>query len=178
MSYGQTRRAPLAWLTELFRELFTSTPKLLPGRYAAYNALIGGILLLIGAVMLSGPARSSFAVAIVLVSVGVLLEIGIVLVFLGIELPRAVLLLSGLLITALTVAASASSVDWALRAPPKSGFRYAPALSLVLGVYGMLQVAASRPDTARARAIKMCGLYLGLLCELAVFVSLLVRATR
>lgn len=160
------------------RAELTGPPGIPAARYALYNAIVGGFLLLVATIQLLEPERwSSFGV-IGLGSVGLLLQLGIVLTTLGAGMPPRVLLFSGLLLSALTVAFAISSIEWALRAPPSGAFRYMPGLVLVLGVYGTLQVAASRPSWPRAKRLKMFGLCLSLVCELAAMAALTARALR
>jgi hypothetical protein len=177
MSTGGIRN-PRGGFTALFAEVFSDAPRVPAGRYAVYNAVLGGFLLLLATIQFLEPERWSSASAIGLGSVGLLLQSGIVVSTLRSDMPPRVLLFSGLLLGALTVAFTISSIEWAWRAPPLSPFRYMPGVVLLLGVYGALQVAASRPSWQHAKRLKLVGLCVSLLCELAVMAALIVRGLR
>jgi len=170
-------RGWFGWLAELCRQVFSDRELIPPGTYCAYNALAGVILLAAALLMRLEPRFGSPGLALPVGVAGVVLMSAIPV---GFRRPQAVpklLVLHGTLFVLLGLGFAVQSVHWAFFAPPRSPFRYAPGLSLAGLTYGALQLAGFSAQVSRARRIRIAGLATGVVCELAVAVALLMRAT-
>jgi hypothetical protein len=172
------RRGWLASVTELFAQVFSAREIISPGRYCAYNAFAGVILLAAAILVGIEPGLGTATGAGALGSVAVVMLSAIpVALFRPLAVP-ALLVLQGSLFILLGLALAADSVRWALFAPPFRPFRYAPGLALVMVTYGALQTAGFGPWAGRARSLRIAGLIAGILCELLVGGALAIRAFR
>ena len=171
-------RGLLGWVGQVFQQVYSDRQLIPPGRYAAYNAFIGIILLGVAAIVAMEPQLGSSRTVGSVGAVGMLLLTGIPVAFLRPSIATRVLALHGVVLGGLAVALTAGSITWALQAPAHAPFRYAPGAALVLLVYGMLQIVAFDPWRERAKQLRMAGLIVGLGCELAIAVALIVRAAR
>jgi hypothetical protein len=175
---ARSRRERRGWLTALFAEVFATRPSIPEGRYLMLNAFGGLFLLLLAALILGEPRGAGRSAAFALGASGFVLEISLLVSTIWRSLTPRLLAFHGFLLVSLALASAITSIDWALQAPPLSPFRYAPGLILVLMTYGMLQVAAFGPWTRGGRQIRLAGVVAGLVCELLVLVSFVVRAVR
>ncbi len=171
-------RGLLGWVGQVFQQVYSDRQLIPPGRYMAYNAFIGILLVAVASLVVVEPRLGSGRTATGLGAAGILLLAGIPVALLRSSIATRVLALHGAVLGGLAVALTGGSIRWALRAPAHAPFRYAPGAALVLLVYGMLQIAAFGPWPDRARRIRMAGLILGLGCELAVAGFLIARAAR
>ena len=175
---GAPPRGLLGWVGQVFQQVYSDRELIPPGRYAGYNAFMGIILLGGGALVAVEPGLGSTRTAASVAAAGLLLLAGIPVALLRPSIATRLLALHGMVLVALAVALTAGSITWALRAPSHAPFRYAPGATLVLLVYGMLQIAAFGPWPGQAKRLRMAGVVLGLACEVAVGVFLILRATR
>lgn len=171
-------RGLLGWVGQVFQQVYSDRELILPGRYAAYNAFIGIILVGASILVIVEPRLGSFRTAGCLGAGGLLLLAGVPVALLRPASATRLLSAQGMVLVGLAIALTVGSVTWALRAPPHAPFRYVPGVTLVLLVYGMLQIAAFGPWPGCAKRIRMVGLILGLGCELTMAVSLIMRAVR
>lgn len=175
---GPPPRGLLGWMGQVFQQVYSDRELIPPGRYLAYNAFIGIILLGGATLVVVEPRLGSARTAVCLVAAGLLLLAEVPVALLRPAIATRLLSLHGTVLVGLAAALTAGSITWALRAPSHAPFRYAPGATLVLLVYGMLQIAAFGPWSGSAKRIRKAGLTLGLACELTTAVFLIVRATR
>jgi hypothetical protein len=168
-------RGWFGWLGDLVRQVFSDQELISPGRYCAYNAFAGVVLVAAAVLMQLEPRFGSPRMALPIGLVALVLLSAIPVAW---GRPRAVpklLILHGALFVLLGLAFAAESVRWAFFAPAPSPFRYAPGLSLAGLTYGALQVAGFG-DWAKPRRLRIAGLTAGVICEIVLAVALLIRA--
>ncbi len=169
----------LGWLAELVAQINADHDLIGPGRYVSYNFLIGLILMGVAAIMLVEPGHGSASGAGGLGVIGVLLCAGVPVARFRPGAVYRVLVAQGTALVVLSLILAAGTVLWALRAPPHAPFRYMPGLTLVLLVYGTLQIAAYRGGRAvLERRLRRAALFVGVVCEIVVAASLVIRLYR
>ncbi len=167
------------WLADLVAQIGADRDLIGPGRYAAYNLLIGLALAGVGAIILIEPGHGPAWAGAALGALGGLLCVGVLAARFFTGALDRLLVAQGTALVALGFGLAAGSLVWALRAPPHAPFRYLPGLALVPLVYGTLQIAAFggwRPEVGRR--LRRAALWVGVACEIAVAAALLVRSLR
>jgi hypothetical protein len=169
----------LGWLAELFAQINADRDLIGPGRYASYNLFIGLILIGVGAIILVEPGHGPAPAGGALVVIGVILGAGVPVARFGTGALDRLLVAQGVALVLLSLSLGAGSLLWALRAPPHAPFRYMPGLTLVLLVYGALQIAAFGGWRAGVdRRLRRTALWVGVACEIVVAGGLIVRLFR
>jgi hypothetical protein len=167
------------WVAELFRQVSADRDLIGPGRYTAYNGLLGLILVGVAAIILVEPGHGSPLAGGALAVIGAVLCAGVPVARFRAGALDRVLVAQGGALVALALGLAAGSVRWALRAPPHAPFRYLPGLTLVLLVYGALQIAfygGWRPGLDRR--LRRAALLVGVGCEIVLAISLSIRLLR
>jgi hypothetical protein len=177
-----TRRAPsyygLGWLSALFRAAFAEQPTISQGRYLACNLAAGLVLLLIAGLMLSDPKLGSSGSELGLGAGGLALSAGVLVQRIRPSALSPLLAVHGVIFSLLASALTFTSVRWAFLAPPKSPFRYAPGLILVLTTYSAMLIGVFGPWQRSSRRMRTVAVWLGVFLEICVLASLLVRASK
>ena len=169
----------LGWLAELVAQINADHDLIGPGRYVSYNFLIGLILIGVAAIILVEPGHGSASAGATLGVIGLLLCAGVPVARFRPGALDGVLLAQGTALVVLSLSLGAGAVLWALRAPPHAPFRYMPGVTLVLLVYGALQIASYRGGRAGFdRRLRRTALFVGAACELVVAASLIIRLYR
>lgn len=172
-------RGFFGWLTELSAQINADRDLIGAARYTAYNFLIGLILLGLGAVILVEPGHGRAAAGAALCAIGALLCAGVPVAKFRTGALERLLVAQGTALVVMSLIVGAGSLAWALRAPPHAPFRYLPGMILVPLVYGTLQVATFggwRPEVGRR--LRRAALLVGVTCELALAVGLVIRLLR
>jgi hypothetical protein len=172
------RSGSLGWLSALFTEAFASHPSISAARYAANNAIVGIALAVVSLLKLMSPTSRNAPADLVLGAMGLVLCAGLLLLSARPAILVGMLVLHGAILATLAIGLAITSVRWAFQAPPLSSFHYLPGVTLVVLTYGALQIAAFGPWPKRSRRIRAAGMGVGLILELAVLVSLAIRASR
>lgn len=167
----------MAFLSDLFAQVFSDGARLDAERYCTYNGWLG-LLLLAGAFILrfSGPPDPLGVGGFVLAVAGAVALLAALVV--RSTAPRfvpTVLAMQGVVIVALTLAFALNSVFWALGSTATRAFRYLPGLLLVGATYGSALWADQGPARARPRPWRLAGFLAGLALE-AVVGAFVVRA--
>lgn len=162
----------------LFAQAFSDQSLIDPAIYASYNIILGALLLVIAVLTRLQVAPSSLAETVVLAVAGVTLVSGLVLVRLRSERMERLLLVQSVLVIGLAIASAVSTVVWSFVAPPHAQFRYLPGVSLVLMLYGFVQLAEFGPQALRLSWLRRAGLFFGVGAELVVAMALTLRLTR
>lgn len=175
---GQHRR-PVRGLTLLFKQVFSDKHLITPKQYATYNGILGLALLALAAIPLTRPEPGSLVSAAILGGSGLFASGGgLVMLLRRTPLP-GLLAAHGVCVALVGLFLSIHSLAWSVHAPSLDRFRYAPGLTLILVMYGMLQLAAFGPvPRVHAGRLRLAGLLAGIACELAVAICLLVLALR
>jgi hypothetical protein len=114
----------------VWTQLWSDRTIFTPARYSVYDAVVGCILLGLAALVLSERAGATIAHAAVYGAVGpTLLGAGLLAKRVGVPSRRLATLLT------------AGSIVWAVRAPARAPFRYAPGMIVLLPLYGTMQLA-------------------------------------
>jgi hypothetical protein len=166
------------WLRLLFARVFSDQERIDAGRYCAYNAFIGLILLLAALLLWVEPDRLSEVGVPLCGTAGLILVSGVVL---ALKRPAAMfrlLAFHGVLIVLLACVFLGDGVRLALAAKPLVNFKYFPGPFLVAVTYGMLQTAAFGPWPKQARGVRIAGFVTGVAGEIAMAASLLYRFSR
>lgn len=173
-------RAPLAFLSDLFAQLFSDGARIDAERYCKYDGVLG-LLLLAGAVVTrsSGPPDPLGAGGFALVvASGATLVLGLVVSALRPRWVPALLALHGALVLALTLGLAVACAFWALGPSETRAFRYLPGLIVVGTTYGAALWADHGPARARPRAWRFAGFVAGLVLEVAVGVMVVAVLVR
>lgn len=168
-------RARRRWFGDLVAQLFSEREIVAAGTYAAYNVFAGVILIGVAALVLVEPRLGPVALALGIGAFGVAMVSMLPVAYLWPRAAPTLLFGHGVLFVVLALSFAVASVRWALQAPPLAPFRYVPGLALVPLTYGGLQVAAFGPRGTNARRIRIAGLIVGALAELAVGIALMAR---
>jgi len=161
----------------LFAQAFSDRSLIEPATYASYNIVLGALLLVVAALSHFQPTPRSITETVLLAGSGVVLVSALVLVRVRPDLLPRLMLIQGALVVGLAVAFVASTVIWSFRAPVHAQFRYLPGITLVLMLYGFLQLAEFGPRP-RSSCLRRTGLWLGIGGELIAALCLLLRFTR
>jgi hypothetical protein len=175
---GEGRQGFFRDLRLLFVQAFSDQSLIDPATYASYNIALGALLLVIAVLSRLQVAPGSIVETVVLAVAGTLLVSGLALVRVRPALLERLLLIQGVLVISLAFASASSTVVWSFRAPPHAQFRYLPGVTLVLMLYGFLQLAEFGPRTIRSSWLRRTGLWLGIGTELVSAACLLLRFTR
>jgi hypothetical protein len=174
-------RARGAWARELLRQVFSDESLIPAGRYCAYNAFLGLIVLGFAiAFSVDPPPGHDTRVVLALPGVvGLCLLAGIPVTLLRPGAALRLLAVHGALIVLLTVWFLGTSVRSTFGSPATS-FRYFPGLVLLGFSYGMLQVAQFGPWPRQARMLRLAGFVVGVAGEVgfAVVAILVFRRLR
>jgi hypothetical protein len=173
--------APRSFLGDLFAQLFADGTRIDAGRYCAYDAFLG-FLLLGGAIVLrvSGPpdllGAGGFAFV---VASAVALLAGLVVPLVRPQRVPALLVAHGAIVLALTVAFALACAAWAVGDPAtRPAFRYFPGLIVVGSTYGAALSANFGPARVRPRRWRVAGFVLGLALEVTVAVLVVATSIR
>ena len=149
------RRGRPHWLAELVAQMTSDRDIISPGRYCAYNAFLGVILLGIAAIIAVDPGHGPESASVALGAAGVALVVAIPVALLRPSWVGRLLAWQGALLILLALVLAAGSMRWALYASAAAPFRYLPGLTLLLLAYGALQATGFGRWRARARGA--CG---------------------
>lgn len=167
----------MAFLRELFAQVFSDGARIEARRYVAYDGLLGA-LVLAGAVVLWG---SGAAVPLGGLGFGVVFGAGLVLAapwVVGRARPGVVaplLAAHGAVVAALALGLGWACGSWALAPRAEGSFRYLPGLLLVGMTYGGALWADFGPWRGRPRPWRLAGFVAGLALE-GVVAVLVIRA--
>jgi hypothetical protein len=168
MSGDDGQRSRGGWARELLREVFADQPGIPPGRYCAYNAFVGLILVAFAVVLWVDPrpGRDSPADVGFIGVVGVILLSGIAVALWRPAATSWLLAVHGALIVLLTLWLLGTGIRAALTSPLTS-FRYLPGPVLIGMSYGMLQVAQFGPWRRQSKGLRRAGFVAGIAGEVA-----------
>lgn len=169
-----------SFLKDLFGQVAAEHPRIDAGRWCAYNAFVGTILLGGALVLrLSGPPDPLGPRAFVLVATSALgLILAAIVPLLRPGLVPAVLAADGVLVIALTLAFAFACLYWARHAAPLRSFRYLPGLIATGTTYGAALWADFGPVRAHARRWRQSGFVVGVMLDAIIGVFVIAAALR
>ena len=138
--------------------------------------LFGGVILALFATIVMYEERSLTGVLLFLTGVA-LVSLVVAAMWQNRLLGRS-LVAQGLLICGLGVYLTVETIVWSVTGPPRSMFRYAPGLIALSFICGLLQIAMFCARPQAASKLRLTGLILGGVLELAAASSLVLRFLR
>src|SRR5207247_1627233 len=149
------------WLVDIVRQVFSDREIIAPGRYCAYNAFAGLILLAAAILMWVEPRFGSPRGGVGAAVAGMLLVSSVPVVLVRPSAVAKLLFTHGVLFILLGVWFAADAVRWAVGAPPHGPFRYATGIAITLIPYGGLTVDGFGwsvvGSSGRLRVVTACG---------------------
>jgi hypothetical protein len=170
---GNTR----AW--DLVVQVFSDREIVSAGRYCAYNAFVGLILVLAAALFWVDPKHRYAAFGAALCGVvGLIMMAGAPLALVRPRATLRLLAVHGALIVLVVTWLFVEAMMDALSPAPLVSFRYMPGPTLIAVTYGMLQIATFGPWPSQARRLRLAGFFTGVVAEIALAAALLARLGR